>query len=124
MSIVHKFNAKAQNFFWQGIQPQPLEAEGVRFVTKHVLIGENEEAPRFIMRYFQVEPQGHSRLERHPQEHEAIILQGKGEVQIGAETIAVEPYDAVFISGNELHQFRNTADVPLGFICIIPKQLN
>ena len=124
MSIVHKFNAKEQNFFWLGVQSQPLEEEGVRTVTKHVLIGEDEGAPHFIMRYFQVEPQGHTRLEMHPQEHEALILQGKGEVQIGEETIAVEPFDAVFISGNELHQFRNTSQVPLGFICIIPKQLN
>lgn len=121
MSIVHKFKGDAGGFKWQGVEGAALSEEGLQSISKHILIGENEGAPNYIMRYFRVEPKGHSRLERHPQEHEVIILHGKGQAQIADEVIEVEPYDVVFISGGELHQFKNTSDEPFGFICIIPK---
>jgi quercetin dioxygenase-like cupin family protein len=66
-------------------------------------------------------PTGNSKLERHPQEHEVIILHGKGQAQIGDQVYDVEPYDVVFVSGGELHQFKNTGSDPFGFLCIIPK---
>jgi len=121
MSIIHKFNGKANDFTWQGVAGQVLTDEGLEFITKHVLIGENEDAPNYIMRYFRVEPYGHSKLERHPQEHEVIILHGKGQAQIADQVSDVEPFDGVFVSGGELHQFKNTGSEPFGFICVIPK---
>ncbi len=121
MSIIHKFNGKANDFTWQGVAGQVLTDEGLEFITKHVLIGENEDAPNYIMRYFHVEPDGHSKLERHSQEHEVIILHGTGQAQIADQVFDVEPFDVVFISGGELHQFKNTGSEPFGFICVIPK---
>jgi quercetin dioxygenase-like cupin family protein len=121
MSIVHKFTGDSSGFKWQGVEGAPLAEEGLQSITKHILVGESEGAPNYIMRYFRVEAQGHSRLERHPQEHEVIILHGKGQVQIADQVYEVEPFDVVFVSGNELHQFKNSGDEPFGFICIIPK---
>lgn len=121
MSIIHKFQGDSNNFFWDGITPTELGDEGLKSVTRHILIGETENAPNSIMRYFRVEPKGHSRLERHPQEHEVIILHGKGKVQIADTITEVGPFDVVFIQGNELHQFSSSDDEALGFICVIPK---
>ncbi len=121
MSVVHKFTGNTHDFGWQGVDESPLTEEGLRSVTKHVLIGEIEGAPNSIMRYFRVEPAGHSRLERHPQEHEVIVLHGKGQVQISDQVHALGPFDVVFVQGDELHQFNNTSDEPFGFICVIPK---
>ena len=121
MSVIHKFSKNQDEYQWLGVNGNPLTEEGIKAVTRHVLIGENEGAPNFIMRYFHLEPGGHSKLERHPQEHEVIILDGGGEVQIANQTFSVTPFDVVFIEGGELHQFRAKEDQELGFICVIPK---
>lgn len=121
MSIVHKFLGDSKNFSWDSVKPMELADEGLKFVSRQILIGENENAPNSIMRYFRVEPKGHSRLERHPQEHEVIVLHGKGTVQIADTITEIGPFDVIFIEGNELHQFSSSDDEPLGFICVIPK---
>ncbi len=121
MSIVHKFIEDGKKYRWQDVAQTPLDIEGIEGAVKNVLIGDNEGAPHFIMRYFELDPGGHSRLEQHPHEHEVIILRGNGTVQIGEEKYPVAPFDAVFVEGNELHQFSNASDQPFGFICIIPR---
>lgn len=121
MSVIHKFSVHHGNFQWEDVEGNALDMDGIQSVTKHILIGENECAPNSIMRFFHLDPGGHSNLEQHPQEHEVIVLQGKGKVQIGKEVFYVEPYDVVFIEGNVLHQFSNPFDDPFGFICVIPK---
>ena len=121
MSVIHKFSIGQNQFQWDNVQGNTLDMVGIRSVTKHILIGENENAPTSIMRFFHLDPGGHSNLERHPQEHEVIVLQGKGKVQIGNDMFDVQPFDVVFIEGNELHQFSNPFDDPFGFICVIQK---
>ena len=121
MSIIHKFSGNKDQFRWDNVQGNALVIDGIQSVTKHILIGENEHAPKSIMRFFHLDPGGHSKLERHPQEHEVIVLQGKGKVQIGNDVFDVELYDVVFVEGNELHQFSNPFTDPFGFICVIPK---
>jgi len=120
MSQVHQFSGDKKKFSWVHVVCEELNEEGLESVTKSVLVGEKENAPNFIMRYFRVGAQGHSRLERHPQEHEIIVMHGKGVVQIGEESHDIKPFDVVFIEGNELHQFRNPYQENFGFICIIP----
>jgi quercetin dioxygenase-like cupin family protein len=121
MSCIHRFIKGENKFGWDGVSPELLTDPGIKGATKHVLIGGNENAPHFIMRYFQLIPQGHSKLERHPQEHEILVLEGKGQVQIGNDLHDLSPMDVVYIQPNELHQFTNTGNEPFGFICIIPK---
>lgn len=121
MSEFHKFLGDKEKFEWEDVERLQLTDKGLCSITKHILIGENEGAKNYIMRYFQVDAGGHSKLERHPQEHEVIILQGKGEVQIADITYTVEPFDALFIEGGKLHQFRAMSNESLGFICVIPK---
>jgi quercetin dioxygenase-like cupin family protein len=121
MSEIHKFTGSKNKFYWSGVKGLPLEIEGIQSATKHVLIGEKEGAPNSIMRFFDLAPGGHSKLERHSQEHEVLVIQGKGKVRIGEEEFTVSPFDAVFVEGDELHQFTNPFDEPFGFICVIPK---
>lgn len=121
MSEVHKFSGNGDEFGWEGVDGLPLTDEGLKFASKHVLIGDNEGAPNYIMRYFHLKPAGHSKLERHPQEHEIIVLHGVGEIQIADTSRPVGPFDVAFIEGGELHQFRAAQNHDLGFICIIPK---
>lgn len=121
MSVIHKFSGNEDDYSWIGVDGIPLNDDGLEMVTKHILIGENEDVRNYIMRYFHLEPGGHSKLERHPQEHEVIVLHGAGEVQIEDRSTQVERLDVVFIEGNDLHQFRASPNQALGFICVIPK---
>jgi quercetin dioxygenase-like cupin family protein len=120
MSDIHKF-LNNKNFQWEGVENNPIVMEGVQSAAIHILIGEKENAPNSIMRFIHLDPGGHSRLEQHPHEHEVIVLQGKGKIQIGNEISDVEPFDVVFVEGNALHQFSNPYDEVFGFICVIPK---
>ena len=121
MSCIHKFIKNDDRIGWDGVTPERLSESGIEGAVKHVLIGDNDNAPHYIMRYFRLEPSGHSKLERHPQEHEVLVIKGKGCVQIGDELHDLAPLDVVFIEPNELHQFTNAGEVPFDFICVIPK---
>ena len=122
MSVIHKFSEEQDQFKWEGVESISYDSEGIHSVVKHILIGEKEGVPNSIMRYFDLAPDGHSKLERHSQEHEVLVLRGRGRIQIGEKKFLVEPFDAVFIEGNELHQFSNPFDQSFGFICVIPKK--
>ena len=121
MSVVKHFNEGSDTFQWDSVTPRKIEIEGLAGVTKHILIGREDQSPHYIMRFFWLEPGGHSMLERHPQEHGVIVLKGKGTIQIGEEVTEIHPNDVVFVSPDELHQFKNPFDEPFGFICVIPR---
>jgi len=97
----------------------PAPAEGVRV---RWLITEETGAPNFAMRQFTVEAGGSTPLHAHPWEHEAYILEGSGIVQGGEELEAFEAGDVVFVPPDELHQFKNTGEAELRFLCLIPLQ--
>ncbi len=68
------------------------------------------------MRYFKIEKGGYCREEKHPWEHEAFIVKGKGIVRGKDEEKVVEVGDAILIAPNEFHQFRSTEKEDFGFI--------
>ena len=94
--------------------------EGASKLKVRWLITKEMGAPNFAMRLFEMEPGGHSPLHTHPWEHEAFVLKGEGVVvgEHGEERIAHG--NVVFIAPNELHQFKNTGNTTLMFICIVP----
>jgi quercetin dioxygenase-like cupin family protein len=89
--------------------------------TRRVLVGKDEGAEDFIIRYFTIPPGGHSAFEHHPHQHGVVITHGRGRVLLGQQWSAIGVGDAVFIEPNEQHQFEALGDEPLGFICVIPK---
>lgn len=100
----------------------PAEHPGAeaRGVTVRWLISREDGASNYYMRVFEVSPDGYTPLHRHSWEHEVYILNGEGEVVGEAGSIPLGPGTAVFIPGEELHQFRNTGQELLRFICTIP----
>ena len=55
---------------------------------------------------------------RHPQTEEIYyVLEGQGSMQVGDETRAVGPGDAIAIPPGALHQIRNIGPVILKFLC-------
>ena len=50
------------------------------------------------------------------------ILEGSGELLEGAHPRPISKGDFVLIEPHEKHQFRNTGDRPLVFMCMVPKE--
>lgn len=100
---------------------QKIEVDGVKGVTKQVLIGADDAAPNFIMRKFTVEPGGYTFHHTHDFEHEVYVLKGQGiaKSKVGEQKFYAD--DVMLVIPNEIHQFINTGDEELVFLCLIPK---
>jgi quercetin dioxygenase-like cupin family protein len=124
MSTVHRFTGNPDQgvYAWKDIKPEIYNNEDVQGVLKHVLVGPDDNAPNFIIRYFHVPVGQKTFYDQHPHEHGVVILHGKAKVQINDDFYELEPFDSVFISGNDIHQFTNIGDSPMGFICVIKRK--
>lgn len=125
MGTVHRFNGSVEKdeYEWEGVTPVRYDAKAFKGVVKRVLVGPNDNAPDFVIRYFQLEPGCSSRLERHSHDHGVVILHGEAKVQLNEEFITLGPLDSVYVSGNDLHQFTNIGEKSLGFICVIKSKI-
>jgi len=124
MSAVHRFtgNKLEDLYSWDGIEPIEYDNDEVQGVLKHVLVGPDDGAPNFIIRYFHVPFGEKTFYDQHPHEHGVVILHGKAKVQINDDFYELGPLDSVFVSGNDIHQFTNIGEGPLGFICVIKRK--
>ena len=105
---------------YEAIPSKPVEMEGADGCTVRWLIDEKDGAPNFAMRRFEVSPGGHTPRHSHPYEHEVFVLEGKGVVVEGETEHPLQSGDAVLVKPDEIHQFRNTGDTPLKFLCMVP----
>ncbi len=120
MSIIHRFKGLwGERFRWDGARTRTY-SQGATGATETWLIGKAEQAGNFAMRYYELEPGGHSREERHPYDHGILFLRGNGQVTLGDEVHAVTRGDVVYIDPDETHQIINNGDEMLGWLCIIP----
>jgi quercetin dioxygenase-like cupin family protein len=94
--------------------------EGASGCRVRWLIGEGENAPNFAMREFEVEPGGHTPKHFHDYEHEVYVLAGRGTIVDGDQERPLAAGDVVFVSPNDVHQFKNTGGEPMRFLCLIP----
>lgn len=104
----------------QNIEQKPVEMEGARDCQVRWLISASDGAPNFAMREFEVAPGGYTPRHSHPYEHEIFVVEGQGEVFEGDTPRAIGRGDVVLIAPDEVHQFRNTSEAPLKFLCLIP----
>lgn len=124
MPSIHRFKGDQSEgiYTWDDVQPVEFNTEEIRGVLKHVLVGPEDGAPNFIIRYFQVPINSQTFHHAHPHEHGMLILHGKAKVQINEAFHEVGPLDSIFLSGNDVHQVINTGDSPLGFLCVITRE--
>jgi len=102
------------------VTKKPVEVEGAKGIGIRWLIAKEDGAPNFAMRMFEVEPGGHTPLHRHSHEHEVFVLEGNGIVTDEGRERPIGPEDVVFVPGDAEHNFRNTADSTLRFLCLVP----
>lgn len=102
------------------VKLESMAESGGEGIKVRWLISEEDGAPNFAMRLFELEPRGHSTLHRHRWEHEVYILEGECNVTCeGQEKKATAGY-VVFIPSNARHQFANAGRSTLKFLCLVP----
>ena len=109
---------KVQNS--QQVERQAVNMEGASGCHVRWLVGERDGAPNFAMRQFEVEPGGFTPRHFHPYEHEVFVLAGEGVVYEGDQPHPIKSGDVVLVSPDEVHQFKNTGEQALKFLCLIP----
>ena len=100
------------------VEAQPVY-EGV---TMRVAIGPDDGAPIFNMRVFDVPPGGSTPHHSHWWEHEVFVLSGQGTVTTDGGDLPVGHGSVVYVPGGAMHQFHNTGDDVLRFICLVPQE--
>jgi quercetin dioxygenase-like cupin family protein len=107
---------------YQQVEREPVKMDGATGVHVRWLIGDREGARNFAMRHFEIEPGGHTPRHHHPYEHEVYILDGEGVVLEGETEHPFRAGDSIYVPADEVHQFQNTGDRPVRFLCMIPSQ--
>ncbi|MDD4599922.1 hypothetical protein SDC9_15115 [bioreactor metagenome] len=108
------------NYNWDDVPVLVYKEQGICFkdITRQVLLTGDSELP-CQLRYFEVAPGGHSTLEHHQHVHFVVIFRGEGDVLLGDRIYHVQEKDVIEIPAHIWHQFKATANVPLGFLCLV-----
>jgi len=99
---------------------EEMNVEGAKGAKIRWLIGEKDGSPNFAKRMFEIEVGGNTPYHTHNFEHVIFVLEGEGKVVIENGELPMNHWDAIFIEPNAWHQFVNTGDKPLIFLCSIP----
>ncbi|MCD4654675.1 cupin domain-containing protein [bacterium] len=91
-------------------------------VTMRMVIGPEEGAPHFNMRIFDVQPSMATPYHSHWWEHEVFIMEGEGIVRDEKGAQNIEAGMAILVPGDEMHQFVNTGNCVLQFMCLVPQE--
>jgi len=102
------------------IKKSPVNIEGAKDVEIRWLISKEDGAENFAMRMFELQPGGHTPLHTHPHEHEVFIVDGTGTFHCEGNDHDFGPEHVIFVPGNAEHNFKNTGDSTLRFLCLIP----
>lgn len=114
------FRAFREGFRWAGVAHMPYKEEGsapFKAISRQVLFEDPDQACQ--LRYFEMDADGYSTLERHEHVHAVMILRGRGHCLLGTEVRPVKQFDLITIPAWTLHQFRATEGEPMGFLCMV-----
>ena len=121
MGTIHRQSSASDGTWnYDAVAAHKYEGGAAPGAVRRVLIGRDEGANEFVIRYFTIPPGGHSAHESHAHPHGVVVVQGGGKVLLNETWHDIGPGDAVYIEPNEIHQLRAKPDQPLGFICVIP----
>ena len=98
----------------------PVEMQGAKDVDIRWLISKDDGAQNFLMRMFELKPGGHTPLHAHPHEHEVFVTEGQGILTYEGKEHKFSSDYVIFVPGNKEHNFKNTGDSILRFLCLIP----
>ena len=98
---------------------EPAKGAKIRWLIDR----EHDNAPVYALRMIELEPGGYSPHHQHNWEHENFVVEGKGQLLIEDTWHDLYPGVVCFVPPNTMHQFKNTGDTTLKFLCGIPAEL-
>ena len=102
------------------VKLESVQETGAEGIKVRWLIKEDDGAPNFAMRLFEIEPKGYSPLHSHNWEHEVYVLEGKCRVTCDREKSDALAGYVVYLPPNAKHQFVNVGKSKLKFLCLVP----
>jgi len=107
-------------FRWDGVPVSAYKLGGGHFagVTRQLLF-DGGEGLGCQLRYFEIEPEGFSSLERHRHTHAIMVIRGAGRALVGDRIVELATHDLVRVPPLTWHQFRAGAGAPFGFLCMV-----
>ena len=117
MSIVRHADG---TFHWEGVDVLKYKDEGAapfKDVTRQVLFDTQD--PPAQLRYFEVAAGGWTTLERHEHVHAVMVIRGRGKALVGDKAYEIGTHDLVNVPPMTWHQFKASAEEPLGFLCLV-----
>ncbi|MCH2400529.1 MAG: cupin domain-containing protein [Pirellulales bacterium] len=105
---------------YETVTQEAVDMDGAEGCQVRWLIGQDDGAPHFAMRQYEVASVVFTPRHQHPYEHEVFILEGQGVLFEGDVEQPLRAGDVAFVAPDQLHQFRNTGETPLKFLCLIP----
>ena len=105
---------------YQQVNLEPVEEKGAKGVKVRWVISQKDGAPNFAMRIFEIEAGGFTPYHKHEWEHEVFIKDGQGILVSEEKEFPFKPGDVIFVPSDEVHQFKNTSDKKLEFLCLVP----
>ena len=109
------------DYTWSGRDKESYkhETDDFKGIMRQELTGRFGEETAFDLRYFEIEPGGHSSLEKHLHEHVVIGVRGEGVMVKGGQEFTIAPNDIAYVRPLEVHQLQNRGGKPFGFYCIV-----
>lgn len=102
------------------VEAEDVDVEGAEDTKIRWLITKKDGAENFTMRLFDIDPGGHTPFHQHDWEHEVFIVSGSGKLRYKKGGEPFKQGDVIFVPSGEWHQFLNTSNELLQFICVIP----
>ncbi|MCS7209961.1 MAG: cupin domain-containing protein [Fimbriimonadales bacterium] len=111
-------------FRWEGVLPLDYKEHagdargmGWRGITRYNLGRPPYIEARFALRYFEIEPDGYSSLEKHAHVHLVVVIRGRGRALVGNRVFELKPFDIVYVPPNTPHRWVNPYRELFGFLC-------
>lgn len=112
MAIGHMNELKGKNMN----HPEVKEA------VMKVAISPEEGWEGHVMRIMEVGPKGYTPKHNHPWPHINYVIEGSGTLLLDGIENPLTAGSYAFVPPGELHQFKNTGNQTLKFICIVPEE--
>ena len=111
---------KAKAVHYKTIPAQEVGEEAPCSTISWLIDGPKDGAPVYALRMIEVAAGGHTPDHTHSHEHENFVVEGRGRVRLGDEWHAIEPGYVILVPPGIRHQYQNTGDTTLKFLCGVP----
>jgi len=107
---------------FNNLEATKVMSDAAKDAFMKVLISPKEGWEGYVMRVVELGDHGYSPKHQHPWPHINFVIEGEGSLQIGDEHHPLKAGVFAYVPADTLHQFSNTGEQTLKFICIVPEE--